>query len=148
MLKKNLPEDFRRQTTDEVFAVDQDEFFRPIVGDLDFVTLRGRAALGYFSANCGGCHNSVGPLSRLELLLRHDVSGKWDAPGRYKIPGIDPDSSRIVTPGDPQRSALFLRMHSRRPSTQMPPLGTVIRDDDALRVVEEWIAGLQPAVQQ
>jgi len=30
----------------------------------------------------------------------------------------------------------------------MPPLGTVIRDDDALRLVEDWISGLQPSVLQ
>ena len=33
-----------------------------------------RAALGYLSANCGGCHNDRGPLARLGLVLLHDTA--------------------------------------------------------------------------
>jgi hypothetical protein len=93
-----------------------------------------RAAIGYLSANCGGCHNGSGPLARLGLGLLHDVGASPEAPepvaltafdarGRYLVPGVDPDTSRIVAPGDPERSALLYRMRSRRPSSQMPPLG-------------------------
>ena len=77
---------------------------------------------------------------RLGLDLLHDVSGAPDTPepavrttidiaGRWIVPGVDADSSRVVTPGIPERSALFYRMLSRRPSSQMPPLGTVIPDE-------------------
>jgi hypothetical protein len=44
----------------------------------------GRAALGYLSANCGGCHNDRGSLARLGLVLMHDVArdrGKAPEPG-------------------------------------------------------------------
>jgi hypothetical protein len=30
-------------------------------------------------------------------------------------------------------------MRSRRPSSQMPPLGTVVRDDEATELVRRWI---------
>jgi len=117
-----------------------------------------RAAIGYLSANCGGCHNNSGSLARLGLNLLHNSNGDWDSPepayattvdagGRYKIPGIDPDSSRLVTPGNPDHSAILYRMHSRRPSSQMPPLGTVIRDEEALKLVNRWIEEMQPPVQ-
>jgi hypothetical protein len=33
-------------------------------------------------------------------------------------------------------------MRSRSPSSQMPPLGTVLRDDAAIAVIEKWIASL------
>ncbi len=113
-----------------------------------------RAALGYMSANCGGCHNSRGPLARLGFSLLHDVAGKPDAPeparatavganGRYVVPGVSVESSRIVAPGAPESSALFHRMRSRRAASQMPPLGTVLADEKAINLVEQWIEGLE-----
>jgi hypothetical protein len=113
-----------------------------------------RAALGYLSANCGGCHNNRVPLDRLGLVLLHDSKGAHNAlepayftavnaTGRYVMPGIPEDSSRIVVPGAPERSALLYRMRSRRPSSQMPPLGTVIPDDEATELVRRWIESLK-----
>lgn len=114
-----------------------------------------RAAIGYLSANCGGCHNAKGPLARLGFAFLHAVAGDADASepavvttvashGRFVVPGVTPDSSYIVAPGAPDRSALVYRMKSRRPSSQMPPLGTVIRDDEALELVRQWIEALSP----
>jgi len=39
-------------------------------------------------------------------------------------------------------SALLVRMRSRRPSTQMPPLGTVLHDREAIDLVTAWIEDL------
>jgi hypothetical protein len=117
-----------------------------------------RAALGYLSANCGGCHNDRGPLARLGLVLLHDVARDGaqagtaleparvtavEAPGRYVLPGVPPDDSRIVAPGAPERSTLLHRMRSRRPSSQMPPIGTAIPDEDAVELVRRWIESLR-----
>jgi hypothetical protein len=105
------------------------------------------------SANCGGCHNDQGPLARLGLVLLHDVDGAPDSPepayatavgarGRYLVPGVSPDSSRLVAPGFPALSAIMHRMESRRPAVQMPPLGTVVADQDAIELVRRWIENL------
>lgn len=112
-----------------------------------------RAALGYLSANCGGCHNAKGPLARLGLDLLHDPGAPLDAPepafataveaeGRYVVPGVPEASSRIVAAGDPARSALLHRMRSRRPSSQMPPLGTRLVDEEAVALLTRWVARL------
>lgn len=117
---------------------------------------RERAALGYLSSNCGVCHNASGPLSRLGLVLAHDpasasgtipeaLATAVDAPGRFKIPGIAAGDSRLLAPGDPARSAILYRMRSRRPSSQMPPLGSVLPDDEALELIENWVAQELPA---
>ncbi|MCM2257776.1 MAG: hypothetical protein NDJ94_19240 [Vicinamibacteria bacterium] len=116
-----------------------------------------RAALGYLSANCGGCHNDRGPLARLGLVLLHDVTHDDDraAPepahattvdtaGRYVVPGLAPEDSRRVAPGAPDRSALLHRLRSRRPSSQMPPLGSVVADEQAIALVRSWIESLGP----
>jgi hypothetical protein len=113
-----------------------------------------RAALGYLSGNCGGCHNPRGPLARLGFFLMHDVVGEPGSPepavlsaagaaGRFLVPGIAPEQSRIVAPGEPLHSALLHRMKSRRAATQMPPLGTKIPDHEAIELVRQWIESLQ-----
>jgi hypothetical protein len=112
-----------------------------------------RAALGYLSVNCGTCHNSTGALARLGFDLRHDADGDIgspepahatavDAPTRFPLPGVPDDSTRIIAPGSPRRSALLHRMASRRPSSQMPPLGTVLADTVALHLIRSWIESL------
>jgi mono/diheme cytochrome c family protein len=121
-----------------------------------------RAALGYLSANCGGCHNDRGLLDRLGLVLLHDVtrdtSAAANAPepaivtavdkaSRYVMPGADADNSRIVVPGEPERSTLLHRMKSRRPSSQMPPLGSAIPDEEAVQLVQRWIESLKTVAQ-
>ena len=61
---------------------------------------------------------------------------KWDLP--HSAPG----TTSAVKPGAPDLSALFVRMRSRRPSSQMPPLGTTVPDRDAIDLVSAWIDGL------
>ena len=110
-----------------------------------------RAALGHLSSNCGGCHNDRGPLARLGLVLLHDSSRDpepahrtaVDAASSYVPPGFAEESARIVVPGAPERSVLLHRMRSRRPSSQMPPLGTSIADDQAAELVQRWIESLE-----
>ena len=112
-----------------------------------------RSALGYLAANCGACHSGSGALARLGLDFRHPLAGDphapapalataLDAPGNWQVPGVAPDSSRVVAPGSPRRSTLVYRMHSRSPSSQMPPLGTVVPDAEAEAVLRRWISDL------
>jgi hypothetical protein len=114
-----------------------------------------RAAIGYLSANCGGCHNSRGPLARLGLSLLHDEAGAPVSPepavvtavgrqSRFVLPGVAPERSFFVAPGAPDLSVVVHRMTSRLPSSQMPPLGTVIRDEAAIVLVRRWIESLRP----
>jgi len=105
------------------------------------------------SANCGACHHDRGPLARLGFAFRHDVGGAPNAPeaarattvgarGRYLVPGVPADSTRIVAAGAPELSAILYRMGSRRPASQMPPLGTVVADQEAIALVRRWIESL------
>jgi hypothetical protein len=114
----------------------------------------GRAALGYLSANCGGCHNTRGPLARLGLSLLHDSGGASDSaePGiattmnaasKFVIPGQNAEGATVITPGAPERSVLLHRMKSRSPSSQMPPLGTAIEDREAVELITRWIRKLR-----
>jgi cytochrome c553 len=112
-----------------------------------------RAALGYLSTNCGNCHNRESSIASLGLSLKYRVraAGSSDPArcsdalattvgkrGHWVVPDA-PQESRIINPGYPESSALVRRAKSRRPSSQMPPLGTVIADRQAVDLLTEWV---------
>lgn len=108
-----------------------------------------RAVLGYLAANCGVCHNGKGDIAALGPVLTHrDLVEDGDAVARnlvgqatrWQLPGLHEGESLLVKAGAPDLSALFVRMRSRAPSSQMPPLGTVVRDQHALDLLARWIA--------
>jgi hypothetical protein len=112
-----------------------------------------RAVLGYFSANCGTCHNGSQEISALVPSLKYtDVMGDGDAAARrligqrskWQAPGKPDGTTMLIDPESHQSSAILLRMGSRRPSSQMPPLATVVRDQVAIDAISRWIAELAP----
>jgi hypothetical protein len=40
----------------------------------------------------------------------------------------------------PDASAMLYRMRSRRPMSQMPPLGSQLKDEEAIAAVAKWLA--------
>ena len=110
-------------------------------------TPEARAALGYLHGNCAMCHNAAGPLADLGLDLEQrvaapsvGVAGALAAPTRlFQVPGAATGRSLRLAPGDPEHSAILARLGSRRPSAQMPPLGTKLVDEEAVRLVSRWI---------
>jgi len=109
-----------------------------------------RTMLGYFTTNCGSCHRGDGEMAVQVPSLRYsDVMHDGDAAalrlvGRrtdWQVPSQD-GNSVLIDPVTPDRSAMLYRMRSRSPSSQMPPLGTVVRDQAAVDALTRWIAGL------
>jgi hypothetical protein len=108
-----------------------------------------RAALGYLAANCGSCHNGTGEIAALgPTIKRRDLMTDGDAVAsdlvgqrtRWQVPGLPEGTSMLVKPDHIEKSAILVRMRSRQPSSQMPPLGTVVRDDKALDFLRHWMA--------
>ena len=107
-----------------------------------------RAALGYLSTNCGSCHSRDSSIASLGLILKHSVEETSECTaalmttagkrGHWVVPEA-PEESRLINPGRPESSAIVRRMKSRRPSSQMPPLGTVVVDKQGLDLVASWI---------
>jgi cytochrome c553 len=107
-----------------------------------------RAALGYLSTNCGSCHNRESSIASLGLLLKHsgEVGSECTAAlattagkrGHWVVPEAQ-EASRIINPGHAESSALVRRVKSRRPSSQMPPLGTVLVDRQAVDLLTSWV---------
>ncbi len=114
-----------------------------------------RAALGYLHGNCGNCHNNEGPLAVLEMTLAQRVAAPAaDAPSsnnvlssivgrqsQFRPAGAPRDAARIA-PGHLDGSVIALRMSSRDPLQQMPPLGTSAVDAEAVALLARWIESL------
>jgi mono/diheme cytochrome c family protein len=115
-----------------------------------------RAVLGYLSANCAHCHNGRGEIAAFGPTIRvPDLVADGDAaartligqPTKWQVPGLREGASVLVDPGSPDTSAIVARMRSRRPSSQMPPLGTVVRDEAAVALVAGWVTRTKTLVQ-
>lgn len=114
------------------------------------------AAYGYLHANCGTCHNPVGPgFSDVDMILRVDVAETGGDPAGARIHTttansalqrwlVPPFTVRMV-PGDSTMSAIVARMSTRGPNSldQMPPpLATEVVDDAGVAAVTAWIDAL------
>ena len=114
-----------------------------------------RAALGYLHGNCGNCHNNEGPLSVLEMNLAQRVGAPVQETSHANqvlgsLVGVEsgfrpagaPGNARRIVPGHSDASVITLRMNSRDPLQQMPPLGTAAVDAEAVALMARWIEGL------
>jgi hypothetical protein len=45
----------------------------------------------------------------------------------------------VINAGHPESSALVRRIKSRRPISQMPPIGTVVADREAVDLITSWV---------
>jgi len=59
--------------------------------------------------------------------------------GHWVIPDAPEGESQLIHGGHPELSAIIARAKSRRPSSQMPPLGTVVRDQEAVDLLTAWV---------
>ncbi len=116
---------------------------------------RTRAALGYLAANCGHCHDGTAAISaNLPALGWVELAADADAVAaslvgratRFQVPGVPEGASVALDPEHPEASALLARMRSRRPASQMPPLGSVVRDQEAVDALAAWMAATWPEV--
>jgi hypothetical protein len=110
---------------------------------------RTRTALGYLAANCGACHNrqsaitaNLPPLGYADVVLDPDAVAQSlvGRATRFQVPGVREGESVAVDPEHPDASAVLARMRSRRPTSQMPPLGSVVRDQEAVDAIAAWVA--------
>lgn len=110
-----------------------------------------RAALGYLHGNCGHCHSAPdenGASVPVGIVLAHSTTDPGSAasvvrslvgtPSRFRSAALS-QTAQLVTPGAAHASVLPLRMRSRDPRVQMPPLGSDLPDSEALALIERWI---------
>ncbi len=102
-----------------------------------------RRIRSYLDSNCAQCHQPGG--------ARTEFDARFDAPldrqrlvnGAVVSSNLGVSGVKLVVPGDPDRSMLYLRMKRRQDVFGMPPLATQEVDPAALRAVAAWIHGLR-----
>ncbi len=102
-------------------------------------------ARSYLDANCGHCHNPLGPANSTGLWLHRNAT----SPRRLGLckPPIAAGQgtgghSHSITPGAPDLSILAFRMATTDPAARMPELGRTLVHQQGLAVVSDWIASL------
>jgi uncharacterized repeat protein (TIGR03806 family) len=99
-------------------------------------------ARGYLHANCSGCHrpNSTGrgPADFRYATALADMGVCNADPSQGNLGVTD---AKLLTPGQPAKSIMSLRMHATDVN-RMPPLATQVVDGDGVKAVDDWIASL------
>jgi mono/diheme cytochrome c family protein len=96
-------------------------------------------ARSYLHANCAICHtNAGGGNAQIDLDFRKQRNEMKliNETALHRLPDVAPD--KLVEPGQPERSLLYLRI-SRRGPGQMPPLASSQVDEAAARLIADWI---------
>lgn len=101
----------------------------------------------YWDTNCGNCHGPQGIASlwdaRFETplvnqgIINGPLAGQRDYLADYGL--ADP---KVVDPGNPDNSMLYIRDKSTDIHDRMPPLGRNLPDEEYLQLLVEWIEGL------
>lgn len=103
------------------------------------LSLRGRS---YLHANCAHCHmNGGGGSSFVHLDYRLSLAELRGIGVRPLQGTLGVHDARIIAPGDPFRSMLYLRM-AKLGSGHMPHLGSSVIDRRGLELIHDWVAQL------
>jgi mono/diheme cytochrome c family protein len=96
-------------------------------------------ARSYLHSNCSQCHVEAGggnAQMELEFTTARDKMKLFDVRPVHHSYGIA--DARLIAPGEPDRSVLLQRV-ARRGQGQMPQLATTIVDEEAVKMLREWI---------
>jgi mono/diheme cytochrome c family protein len=100
-------------------------------------------ARSYLHANCSQCHVENGggnSKMKIDFLAGREATQIFDIPPEHK--GFEIDDVRLIAPGDPAGSLILHRI-SRRGQGQMPPLASNVVDEQAVKLLREWIDSLE-----
>jgi uncharacterized repeat protein (TIGR03806 family) len=103
------------------------------------LTLRARS---YLHANCAICHVMAGggnAAMELDFKTKPESTNILDAKPMHST--FDLKDAKLISPGAPESSVLLHRI-SMRERGQMPPLASAVVDQNAVKLMREWIASL------
>jgi hypothetical protein len=96
----------------------------------------------YWDGNCAMCHaGTAGSVKGWDARYAtpFDQAGLGQAPSQARA---DVTATRLIEPGYPERSLIYLRGDSEQDGLKMPPLGRYRIDDHYVDVLGRWIASL------
>ena len=97
----------------------------------------------YLESNCASCHRpGGGPRSEFDLRLHVPLEESGLINGDV-IENLGVEEAKVIVPGEPEKSVLYMRIAQLGTSTAMPPLAKNKLDEAAVELVKEWIVGLK-----
>jgi hypothetical protein len=99
-------------------------------------------ARSYLHANCSHCHRKWGG-GNADFQLLFPLALKDTGIANVK-PGhgdFEVKDARLLVPGDPDKSLIYLRMN-RLGLGRMPHVASTVIDDEGAKIVRDWIGGL------
>jgi putative heme-binding domain-containing protein len=102
-------------------------------------------ARSYLDMNCATCHAPAGAgLSKLNLMFENTLekTASVDEPPLQGTFGLD--DARVIVAGHPERSVLMYRMATSG-GGRMPHVGSGVPDNEAAKMVWDWIASMKAA---
>lgn len=100
-------------------------------------------ARAYLHVNCSNCHRPNGPTFtppdfRFSVALSE--MGICDAqPTISVLEDFIPSEARLLAPGEPGRSVLFVRLSTEDARVRMPPIARTITHPAGAKVIADWI---------
>ncbi|MCE9580056.1 MAG: hypothetical protein K8W52_43475 [Deltaproteobacteria bacterium] len=107
------------------------------------------AALGYLHANCGHCHNAGSDVYAIcPRIFKLDVGQRASKASTFtysttvnQTPSITVSGATfVVSPTDPDHSALLLHFIAANGAERMPPIATELVDPTGEAILRDWIA--------
>jgi uncharacterized repeat protein (TIGR03806 family) len=97
-------------------------------------------ARSYLDANCSHCHRPGGTVANFDARYSTPLQSQGLIDGQVLIDqGID--HPRIISPHDPWRSIMYMRVDTND-DIRMPPLARETIDQKGVKLLGEWIASL------
>jgi hypothetical protein len=101
-------------------------------------------ARSYLAVNCSYCHQPSGPTPpswdgrpQLNLWQTHLINGLPQGAGSNP-------SDRLIRPGNLNESVVWNRVARTNGYTQMPPIATNEKDNEAVQLLADWIVNTLP----
>jgi uncharacterized repeat protein (TIGR03806 family) len=105
-------------------------------------------ARSYVDINCAHCHQSNSHCDYRPMRFAYSESADLVNMGvcvdTQDMAGFPSALSRIVTPGNINRSMMHYRMGSTNPAEMMPLVGRTLVHEEGLALIEAWINSLGP----
>jgi len=106
----------------------------------------------YVDINCSHCHNTNGHCDYRPMRFTFTETGLLNGLGLTNM-GVCVDTqdiqdfpaalSKIITPGNPDRSMLFYRLNTENENYRMPLHGRTIIHQEGVQLIRDWINSLQ-----
>lgn len=104
-------------------------------------------ARAYLHANCSSCHNAAEGYCTGDFRIRATTAqmGVCDRTPSQLDPSWGwPEDTKLVAHGDPERSALWLRLSAPGGAPMaMPPLGRHEVDPEGVELIAAWITAMR-----